>query len=195
MINGGIVSVEDGTKAKEEYAPARKVKVEISFAVPEGEDGDKILTTAGDTANAHVARLLGTKAPAAPAKVETTRAGVKLPPAVVDKSKEKTKADLAKEAGLPGDTVHKASPTAAAKDELDDLLDNTPTPVTDAELGTALQAKNGKMKDVPGWSPQKIRELVGKFVLVDGAPKAGAKFHEVPAAVRHDFLKELEALK
>ncbi len=38
FITGGTVAIEDGLKAKEEFAPARKAKVEISFSVPEGAD-------------------------------------------------------------------------------------------------------------------------------------------------------------
>ena len=63
-ITDGVVSFEDGVKASEEYAPAKKVRVELTFAVIEGEDGEEVLARVGDLARAQVARLLG-KAPAA----------------------------------------------------------------------------------------------------------------------------------
>ena len=50
-ITSGIVSIEDGTKKTEEYAPARKVRVELHFDVPEGHNGQKYLDAATTMAN------------------------------------------------------------------------------------------------------------------------------------------------
>lgn len=207
-ITNGTVSIEDGKKAAEEYAPARKVRVDISFSVPEGEDGEAHLIKAGDTAHNHVARLINYKGAIAAtpaADVKPVAAKGKKPPVVANPAPEKTKDDLAREAGIPNkDTVHKAAEVdeldapakSVEKDEMEDLLgDAAPAPVTDAELGKAAQEKNGDMKDKPGWAPSKIRDLVGKFVQVDGKPKPGAKINEIPAAARHDFLAQLKALK
>lgn len=59
MISAGSVTIEDGVKAKEEYAPARKVSVTLSFIVPEGIVGDDYLNRAADLADAKVNEKLG----------------------------------------------------------------------------------------------------------------------------------------
>lgn len=64
-VTGGIVSVEDGTKKPEEYAPPKKVRVELHFDVPGGEDADAHIGAVASLAQAHVAGLLGGK-PIAP---------------------------------------------------------------------------------------------------------------------------------
>ncbi len=52
MITSGTVSIEDGKKGREDFAPPRKVKVELSFSVEEGGDAlkelDGVTTIAGD---------------------------------------------------------------------------------------------------------------------------------------------------
>lgn len=206
QITGGSVTVEDGLKAKEEYAPARKIAVTLNFSTPEGGDGIALLDFVSAVANGRQLALLHGKAPApaeatakletpAPdtAKVKTTRAKTLVVPA------EKTKDDLAREAGVLVDDLDEAPKKAAVaeeKDELADLLGDTPAVVvSDAELGKAAQEKNGDMKGKAGWAPEKIRELVGTYVQVDGKPKPGAKLQEIPQAQRSDFLKVLKALK
>lgn len=208
-----------------DFDPKRKIKVELSFTVAEGSDAQPILDYVSKMAHAQVNALLGKAKPetaAAPApaaegaKPETAAARKKREAAEAAATPGKTKADLAAEAGLPStSTQHKgetaalvqtdledeleeapAPSRAAPVDELADLLgDTAPVPISDQELGKAAQEKNGDMKGKAGWAPEKIRELVGKFVLVDGKPKAGAKLQEIPAAQRHDFLAQLKALK
>ena len=58
-VTGGVVSVEDGIKKNEEYAPPRKVRVELHFDVPEGEDADQHIGAVSALASAHVVSLLG----------------------------------------------------------------------------------------------------------------------------------------
>lgn len=228
-ITSGTIAIEDGIKAKEEFAPARKVKVELTFAVPENQDGAAFMHGVARLVEAKVASMLGRTAPAetvlavtgsvtgaaagTPAKAETAAAKKKREAAeaaeAAKNAPQKTKADLAKEAGLPGDTTHKgpaadegeledeATITANGKvveeeDELGDLLgDTAPIPVTDAELGKAAQEKNAKAKAEFGdkWAPAKIRDLIAEFA------GAGKRINDIPAAKRHDFMKKLEALK
>lgn len=216
-ITGGTVSIEDGVKAKEDFAPARKVKVELTFSVPESQDGTKFLDGVTLHAENKVRQLLN-KSAAEPIQAAVSAEGAKAPAGKTSRAKapvvpEKTKDDLAREAGLPADgtTQHKGAdlvdeleeatkaPAKAkpADDDLSDILGETaaPKPVTDQELGKAAQEKNGDMKGKAGWAPEKIRELVGQFVLTDGKPKPGAKLQEIPAAQRHEFLAQLKALK
>lgn len=57
-IVGGLVSVEDGVKSAIEYAPARKVRVDLSFDVAEGSDARVALEHTAILANAQVRALL-----------------------------------------------------------------------------------------------------------------------------------------
>lgn len=61
MITNGVVSIEDGTKAKEEFAPARKVRVELTFAVAEGSDPTEVLDKVRSLAASRVDLELGRK--------------------------------------------------------------------------------------------------------------------------------------
>lgn len=201
-ITNGTVTVEDGIKAKEEYAPARKVNVTIAFNVTEGQDGEKVANEAGDAANAAVHRLLGTTAPVKVAKpgkpaAAATPASEPAKPALTDKDKLAAAAGLPVDDGLGGasEPAKPAKPEKPAKpavieDNLDDLLGpEAPKPITDAELTDAAQKKNKSQKEKdPKWSPVKIRELCVKYA---GADK---HFRDIPADKRADFLKELEAL-
>jgi hypothetical protein len=58
-VTGGVMSVEDGIKKNEEYAPPRKVRVELHFDVPEGEDADQHIGAVSALVSAHVVSLLG----------------------------------------------------------------------------------------------------------------------------------------
>lgn len=194
-ITGGTVRVEDGTKAKEEYAPARKVAVELAFAVPEGQDGQKWAQAVAVIADTQVAEMLGRVAPkATPVRTAAKNAAAPAPEPVV----EKTKADLAREAGLPAETV--TPPKKAPKpadDSLDDLLGDTAPAarvISDKDLGAAASKENGRLKARDGdkHDTAKIRKLVAEFCGKD--VKDVPKITDVPADKREDFIKALEAL-
>lgn len=225
-ILSGTVSIEDGVKSKEEYAPARKVRVELTFSVPEGSDGQPFLDTTARLADAKVRELLGRavlavgKEPALEVTVQASASGKPVAETAAAKKVRvaaekaaaapgKTKDDLAREAGLPtSDTVHKVpegtldeetlEPAKPAKkteakpdDELNDLLgDSAPAPVSDQELGRACQNKMAELKAAHGekFSPTTIRSLIEKA-------SGGKRIADIPAAARHAFMKELEALK
>lgn len=210
MITSGHVMIEDGVKAKEDYAPARKVQVQIAFSVPEGSEGQSNLDLAGAMANAKVNELLGkpAKQSATAAVVIAETATASTPSAQKEPAKEparrgpkpkeeKTKAQMAEEAGLPTtDTVHKGTPPSQVdiEDNLNDILGEEPeTPITDAELGKACQLKNGHMAKVQGdkWAPERLRKLVAQF----NDNVAGKMLKDIPAAKRKQFLAELEALQ
>lgn len=200
-ITNGTVTIEDGKKAAEEYAPARKASVSISFSVDEGEDGDASLTAAGNLAQQHVHRLLH-KIPAAGVAAEKLAIAAALKK---EKPPAKTKADLAKEANVPAkDTVHKVtvdeelledeqtitSDGKVVEDDLNDLLgDSAPAPITDLELANAVQKKNAERKEAdPNWAPAKIRDVISEY-------SGGKRVNDIPAAKRAEFLKKIEALK
>ena len=204
-VTSGTIAIEDGTKAKEEFAPARKVKVELTFSVPEGQDGVAYMHGVARVAEAKVASMLGRTAPAETAvpKAETPAQKKKREAAEAAEAKaaqpERTKADLEREAGLPvtGKSDEElledepAAKEASEEDDLGDLLgEAAPPPVTDLELGKAAQDKNAKMKAEHGekWAPAKIRDLISKY-------SDGKRINDIPAAKRPQFLKDLEAIK
>jgi len=108
-VTGGVVSVEDGTKKPEEYAPPRKVRVELHFDVPEGEDADAHIGAVSALASAHVVSLLGGVRPSGvkPASAATTT-GTPAPG-----SKAALEADLAAKGASPAMLGHE--PQAAAQ--------------------------------------------------------------------------------
>ena len=58
-VTGGVVSIEDGLKKPEEYAPARKVRVELHFDVAEDLDAQAVIRAVSDLAQEEVTRQLG----------------------------------------------------------------------------------------------------------------------------------------
>jgi hypothetical protein len=57
-ITGGSVAVEDGVKPQQEYAPARKVRVELTFDVGEGVNTEATLDRVSNLVNNQVRKLL-----------------------------------------------------------------------------------------------------------------------------------------
>lgn len=67
QITGGSVAYEDGIKSHEEYAPARKVRVELHFDLSAGDAQSEQaeIEAIGAVAKAEVCRLLGKPVPSA----------------------------------------------------------------------------------------------------------------------------------
>lgn len=201
-ITGGVVFVEDGTKSDQEYSPARKVRVELRFDIPDeaalpGNLGSAIAFV-GDVASAEVARLLG-RTPAADTTrvvrvIEPGQPGSITPQVETPKRTRRTKEQIAAdEAAAKGSTdplagVEEKAPAAdsvSGDDLLGDLLGGGGEPepeVTDAELNAAVQEKAKTFKDVPSLR-KLIQETFGAKTLAD-----------VPQERRGDFLKQLAAL-
>lgn len=199
MITNGSVTVEDGKKANEEYAPARKVSVTLAFAVPaevtESAQAKVYLDTAASIADAKVNELLGRAAPTASSVQVTPKktAAKKTEASKVEEPKERTKADLEAEMVAEVEAVSGKPATVPVDDgnDLTDLLgDSAPAPITDKELSDACIAKANKMKSVAGWEAKRIRTLMEEFT---GAP--GRRVVEIAVEKRREFLDKLEALK
>lgn len=195
MITNGSVTIEDGVKAAEEYAPARKVSVTLGFAVTEAETAVNWLEEAAKQATAKVDELLGrtttVKPTRAPRKAADKPAAAPAKETVVDASPAGSdKAALEAAAGLtPAEPVKPVQ--LDIEDNIDDLLgEAAPVPITDAELAKAAQNKNAQMKvSDPNFSV-KIRALVVEFA---GPPPK--KITDVPVAKRQEFLDKLRDLK
>lgn len=130
-VKSGSISVEDGVRAVEEYAPARKVRVELHFEVAEGTNAESAMNRIAVLANAQVRALLHQAPEVVEAKAEAALtaadAGVNDPAdvdakvaAIVAKSaatKAKNRAANAAKEGLgdlPGEPVQPAPPTEDA---------------------------------------------------------------------------------
>lgn len=194
MITNGMVSVEDGKKAIEEYAPARKVRVDLFFSVDEGADEKAVLHDAFALADSQVKSALGQKA-AAKGSVDTAQAAV-VGEAAADKPKPgRRKAAAAAEALPPVDDfpIEGAAPTAKpTTDEtiLDDsVLGVEPAApkvdISDKALYDFVVATNAKLK-----KPKEITEIITKFCPNDGVPPS---LKRVPEAKRVEFLEAVKA--
>lgn len=71
-VTGGLVAYEDGRKAGEEYAPPRKVRVELRFDVEPGDNDQSILDRASSMAMSKVCQLLGLAKTATEVQVQQT---------------------------------------------------------------------------------------------------------------------------
>ena len=200
VITGGLVAFEDGVKSNEEYAPAKKARVELRFDVPEDFPGsaEEALDGAMKLAQAKVAEMLGQKKATARA---ATPAATVAPAASGAAESTLTKDDLAKAAGVSKADEKKAAkkaPAAAKAPEApkgDDLSEfdvpaggaAAPAAITDADLNAEIQKKNAALKD-----PPKIRALVATF-----NPKPGEPFSakEIAQEQRADFVAKLKALE
>lgn len=200
-ITGGLVSIEDGKKAAEEYAPARKVRIELKFDIAENEDAEKHLDDVIALAQKKLSELLGTTA--APKRPAATPKPAPIPEASAPAG-GRTKADLEAEM-LKAATAPKKPPAASkpandnnealgqelekpAEDSLDDVLGGTPEPakeITDADLTSAITKKNGEIK-----APAKIRALIAQNTPEGKAPAAAL----IPQEKRATFLEKLSAL-
>lgn len=219
-ITGGTIMIEDAVKhtgySDINFAPSRRCKVELIFAVPEGESGKAYMEGVTRVAQTKLEEMLkktpavaGAEAPKTPAaedpKPETAAAKKKRLAAEAEANKppEKTKADLEREAiarasggaktddDLLEEGTLETSKAVAKEDDLEDLLgEAAPPPITDLELGKAAQDKNAKMKAELGekWAPAKIRELIAKA-------SGGKRINDIPVAARAQFLKDLDAIK
>lgn len=194
VVNHGVVSIEDGKKADTEYTPARKVRVELHFDIPEGQDADTAIAQVSALADAHVKRLLsgqaanpttGTAAPltttssastSTPVTEKTTRqAGARKPKPVEVVLKPEPAADPAAVTDEPADDF--SAPAAVAEVR----------PITDADLHSAAQKKNGEIKN-----PLAIRTLVSTFR--PAGSNVAFQLAEIPQARRQEFLDKLAKL-
>ena len=200
QIVGGTISFEDGVKKAEDYAPAKKARVELRFDVAEGADVDMAIEYVRKACVEKVYAMLGVNAASAVAQEPAKRgrppkekavaaeheeavAGVtKTAETISDKEKLATAAGLA-----PAFPEYKTAPDPAAMgDELDDILGEVEEPpVTDADLNSAVQTKNREIKN-----HMRIRGVIWNY---NGGP--GKVIANIPQEKRQQFLKELSLLK
>lgn len=212
-IIGGLVAYEDGIKGAEQFAPPRKVRVELSFSLDEsGDDADAAIGAVLGKARLFVQRELGLSKPTAAAKAEVKPPEPKPEPKAEAPVSDKAK--LAAAAGLPADgelTPSTAAPkpprapakpkpapaveeltpsTEAPADDLGDLLDGEPKEVTDADLNDACQKAMVRINTPENPGGPRIRELSLKYI-----PEGKTGLRTIPQDKRAEFLVALKELK
>lgn len=139
MITHGTVRYEDGVKAAEEFAPARKAMVELHFEVPEGGDYDEIMGYVQDEARDRVRDFL------------------KQPAAVTKQRKPKVEKEEAPGAGSKA-TESTATPPSAPKEIGNDDLLNAVTK-KNAELNDAPRILAMMAKHIPEGTQAKVQNI------------------------------------
>ncbi len=221
QITGGTVSIEDGVKHAgyddPQFAPQRRVRVELRFEASEGESGEDALDRASLVAANKVINLLGGRA-AKPTPEAVHAANLTPTTAVTAEAhaterkkpgpKPRTPTPAPTQASQPAadpaavseEQIDKlpASEAAAVVEE-DDLNFDAPaeavaekTEITDAELVSAATHKAGELKTGGG---VRIRQLVGTFKPASMKPEQQFQLREIAQEQRADFLAKLKALK
>lgn len=220
QVTGGLVSIEDGLKKAEEYAPPRKVRVELSFAVSENEHFGEIFAIVSEAATNRVHSLLhGTPLVAVQPVAETPAAGE--PARRVRRTKAQIEADeAARKAGASpsgesgeGQTSDE-DPTAneenvihlpdetPAEDDFDiepaaeapaeESFDIEPEPATGGDPITDADLNSAvQKKNAEIANPNAIRGLIGGY---NPDPKQAFQLRQIPADKRAEFLTKLAAL-
>lgn len=201
LITGGVISIEDGDKTAnkaDQYDVSRKVRVELNFVVPEGQDGATVASRVGDLANVELARLLSGASPVTIAAATATQA-------TAPKGKGKGAATKPP-AEAPKTETPAAAPAAPATDPTSIDFDTPETPaadpagidfdvelpaeevkeISDADLNAAAQKKAGE-----GIDPTEIRKVIAGF---NPDPSKVFQLRQIPQAQRQDFLDQLSAL-
>lgn len=191
-ITGGMIAVEDGRKEGDQYAPTRKVRVELTFDVKDGQDATEVLDHVGATAAARVKSILFGTAPVAVAAPAPTPAPISADSAEKPTRTRRTKAEMeaaraAEVTPLPAVApFHPASDPSAIVDDggaaapvqADPGLD-----ITDRGLLTTVTDINARVKNAPA-----ITRIIMKYCPKDGIAPS---LKRIPTEQRVAFLTEL----
>jgi hypothetical protein len=211
-LTSGTVSYETGRKSPEEFAPATKARIEISFVVNETENFDALISLAKVAARRNAEELLGILAPSAPATASSPGAAPSVTEALDGliagaKEAEEVKAGKGK-SGRPkkgegknepvaapapavfemGSTQKPEAPAADPQAALDAMLAGS-APVkeyTDQELFKIVVEVNTKLKN-----PPVITGVIKEFCPNDGVQPAVSR---IPAEKREEFVAKLRSL-
>ena len=220
QVTSGLVSVEDGIKRAEEYAPPRKVRVELSFSVSEGETYEGIFDTVSNAASNRVAALLGvspvalatvggTETPASPPAEAPKRRG--RPPKADGASSNgsagggQTSADPAAiedpTGGAGGDpaTIHlpdeSGDPASVGGDDPAAIDFDAPIEPETEEADPVTDADLNsavQKKNADLQDPPAIRKLIASY---NPDPTQVFQLRQIPADKRREFLNKLAGLK
>lgn len=210
QITNGVVKY--GRTMKTGDYENKRADVELSFTVPEGEDGEAAIAKVGSMAAAHCVAILGaapdsalaTNAPEVPAKGKAAAAPAKAAEKPAEKASEKTAADASEivddtpvPAFIKGQMLDAATgkpsekPKAAAEaveENIDDLLGGgeAAKEITDKELTDATQKCQVANKNAPA-----IRKAL-KDVGVTSPP---GRIIDIAQDKRQTYLDKLKEIK
>lgn len=193
MITSGLVSFEDGRKGHEQFDPARKVRVELSFSVPEGADYTLVLAKAAMSAKTAVKDLIfGTTAVVAAGTPTTELSAIDVHHRAareVDQSEKKGRGRPKKVEPLPAVEPFLGTGEVAATPATPGTAPTSQAKVTenvsDAALYDAVVTINAKLN-----MPKQITAIIKKHCPDDGIPPS---LKRIPAGSRIGFLAELRA--
>lgn len=206
-----FVSVEDGVKPAEDYAPARKVRVELTSDVFNQQELGAAVDYLGQLASQQVARLLGravsdVEQPAAnaPAATRTRRTKEQIAadkaaaeaPAASDPTALEDPTELPQSSGDHGSTTTAETDPAALDDDFT-VQPEPPAvetsgqiaPISDGDLNAAVQKRNGELASADG--TKAIRALIATF---NPDKTKVFQLREITADRRAEFLNGLNAI-
>jgi len=208
-ITGGVVSVEDGIKKAEEYSPARKVRVELHFDVPEDASPQEALAIVSAAADEQVKKLLNRAtsdkerlADQAGIGHTAVTAALAAKPRPIKQPGPRTAGAGSKEPVHPAEALARTAELmtkareqlateasqadpAAVVDEF--TADEPVSEITDAELYSAASKKAGETKN-----PSAVKKLVGDFRPAGHSGQFSLQ--QIPQSRRKEFLTQLHAV-
>lgn len=223
QVTGGTVSVEDGLKKQEEYAPPRKVVVLLNFQVAEGEDFQATFDLASHAATNRVYSLLHGKPFVTTLAQEPTGALHEPEPAAGEppKRKRRTAAEIAaaaagaSQSGSAGgaqtsdedptgnveNVIHLPDEAAIGEDDFSIEPAETQTPVEeifDIEPDAGEDVTDADLNNAVQKKNAEIANPNAIRALIgtyNPDPKAAFQLRQIPAAKRAEFLTKLGELK
>lgn len=190
QITGG--SVKYGRTCKTGDFENKRVDVELTFLVAEGEDHAAVLQQVAKEAHNKAHAMLGIKT--ATAKAETPTDPKPAPAQRGLKGKEAAAASMnARDTTKLKVTPSPAEIAAEGEDFGEGFNEDAPETqpeITDVALSAAMNRKAADLKPAHGGAaPKLIKALINTFVE---PPK---RSHDIPQNLRAEFLKKLDAMK
>lgn len=179
QVTNGTVRFERTVKISE-YEP-KKAAAELTFTVGEGEDFEKMFSTASLAAQAKVLSMLGLSQPPAGATAEPAKsqaATTRKPPA----APKPDGAKVTEATPIDPKVAHAAKANGGGAAVVEEDLTGE-APLTDADMRDAAKKAADKLNDAPT-----VRKLIWKYA------GEGKHSHEIPAGARRAFVAELEKL-
>lgn len=218
QVTGGVVAVEDGNPATDQYDPKRKARVELTFAVAENatfEEAQLVLDRVTGMADGQLQDILGRKrkdalgtlgpvveAEVAPKATRTRKAASAATPppagpaAMVDPDASETPAETTPQAGEgPATDPAAVADVIALPDQSDATnpaaMEDWEAPAEAVITDEDLNAATMKKNQEIG-DPVRVRTLIQSFF--DDATKV-FQLRQIPAERRQEYLDKLGALK
>jgi hypothetical protein len=189
-ISSISITIEDGVKKAEDYAPARKASVTLSASVVEGADPEAAIEWVRRLADAKVYEIIHNK-PAKPVPIvasSPSSGGPSSPETKADAAPfSKNKGHLEAAAVIAAGGKGKRFPPAKSEKKAEEPKEDASTTdeISDQELANAVIKKNNIINN-----PQLISGLLIEY----GGRPAPKQVRDISQDQRAKFLEELEKL-